>query len=275
LKEPLKNIFDFLIENRIYNKELQTRYYSGIVKPQNSKAEKIVSLLYHTANTQSQPKIDNLAEFYKKIYQNTDLLNSFSGFMSVINSNGIEPNNYSGLYNGMKNQNGWGEKTSALFAKSIFHLHNNEYPNELKIWNDAPTDLEKNDNFYLPVDAVIIAIFKEIKPKNWNFKNVNKIIAENYSGKDIEVWDDLWFWGFISQIGTGDGRNMGWNLNKYWNLRESDKSKKKITEIKRKAEQFLNILKESTLHNTVYNLLLASCILTKVHADFLGSCFIC
>lgn len=249
MKEQLKNIFDFLIENRIYNKELQTRYYSGIVKPQNSKAEKIVSLLYHTANTQSQPRIDNLAEFYKKIYRNTDLLNSFSGFMSVINSSGSEPNNYSGLYNGMKNQNGWGEKTSALFAKSIFHLHNNEYPNELKIWNDAPTDLEKNDNFYLPVDAVIIAIFKEIKPKNWNFKNVNKIIEENYSGKDIEVWDDLWFWGFISQIGTGDGRKMGWNLNKYWNLRESDKSQKKVVEIKLKAEQFLKILRESTLHN--------------------------
>jgi len=253
LKEPLKNIFDFLIENRIYNKKLQTRYYSGIVKPQNSKAEKIVSLLYHTANTQSQPKINNLAEFYRKIYRDTDLLNSFSGFMSVISSNGTEPNNYSGLYNGMKNQNGWGEKTSALFAKSIFHLHNNEYPYELKIWNDAPTDLGENDNFYLPVDAVIIAIFKEVKPKKWNFKNVNKIIAENYSGKDIEVWDDLWFWGFISQIGTGDGRKMGWNLNKYWNLRESDKSQEKIAEIKLKAEQFLKILRESTLHNTVYS----------------------
>jgi hypothetical protein len=251
LKESLKKIFDFLIENRIYNKELQTRYYSGIVKPQNSKAEKVISLLYHTANTQSQPKIDNLAEFYKKIYENKDLLNSFSGFMSIVKLNGYEPNNYSGLYNGMKNQNGWGEKTSALFAKSIFHLHNNEYPNELKIWNDAPTDLKSNDNFYLPVDAVIIAIFKEIKEKNWNFKSVNKTIEENYSGKDIEVWDDLWFWGFISQIGTGDGRKMGWNLNKYWNLRESDKSQEKITEIKLKVEQFLKILRESTLHNTV------------------------
>ena len=35
-----------------------------------------------------------------------------------------------------------------------------------------------------------------------DFKNVNKIIAENYSGKDIEVWDDLWFWGFITQRNT-------------------------------------------------------------------------
>lgn len=254
MKEPLKNIFDFLIENRIYNKELQTRYYAGIVKPQNTKAEKIVSLLYHTANTQSQPKIDNLAEFYKKIYEKTDLLNSFSGFMSVINSNGTEPNNYSGLYNGMKNQNGWGEKTSALFAKSIFHLHNNEYPSELRIWNDAPSDLSKNDSFYLPVDAVIITIFKNIQPKSWNFKNVNKIIGENYNGKDIEVWDDLWFWGFISQIGTGDGRKISWNLNKYWTLRESDKNPNMINEIKSKTMEFITILnEESTLHNTVYS----------------------
>lgn len=251
MKESLENIFEFLIENRIYNKELQTKYYVGVVKPKNSIAEKIISLLYHTANTQSQPKIDNLAEFYKKIHRNPELLNSFSGFMSVINSDGNEPNNYSGLYQAMKKQSGWGDKTSALFAKSIFHMHNTDYPKDLKIWNDAPTDLEENDTFYLPVDAVIIAIFKEIKPKNWNFRSVNKIIEENYSGKDIEIWDDLWFWGFITQIGTGDGRKMGWNLNKYWILRESDKSPKKIAEIKLKAEQFLKILRESALHNEV------------------------
>ena len=251
MTESLKNIFEFLIENRIYNKELQTRYYSGIVKSQKSKAEKIVSLLYHTANTQSQPKIDYLAEFYQKIYQKTDLLNSFSGFMSVINPNGTEPNNYSGLYNGMREQKGWGEKTSALFVKTIFHLHNKEYPSDLRIWSDVPNDLENTDSFYLPVDAVIIAIFKKIQSKNWNFKNVNKIIADNYNGKDIEVWDDLWFWGFITQIGTGDDRKMGWNLNKYWTLRESDKSQAMIKEIKNKAEQFLTVLNKSTLHNNV------------------------
>lgn len=249
LNDPLYKIFKFLNDNRIYNKELQTRYYLGIVKSQNSREEKIISLLYHIANTQSQPKIDNLAEFYKNIYKNRDLLNSFSEFMSII-SEDWKPNNYSELYNAMKNQNGWGEKTSALFAKSIFHLHNNEYPSELRIWDDAPTDLGKNDKFYLPVDAVIIAIFKQIKPQNWNFKNVNKIIEENYSGKDIEVWDDLWFWGFITQIGTGDGRTMGWNLNKYWTLRESDKNPEMILEIKEKANGFLNILQESSFqHN--------------------------
>lgn len=248
MKESLKNIFSFLIENRSYNKELQIRYYSGIVKPQESKAEKIVSLLYHTANTQSQPKIDNLAEFYTKIYKNTDLLNSLAEFMSVINEKVQLKNNYRGLYNGMRNQKGWGEKTSALFTKSVFHLHNNEYPSELKIWNDVPTDLGKEDTFYLPVDAVIITIFKYVYQKNWTFTSINKTIKENYNGKDVEVWDDLWFWGFISQKGTGDNRKMEWNLNKYWTLRESDKNPSMILEIEGKVEQFLKVLERSKLN---------------------------
>ncbi|MGK0459084.1 MAG: hypothetical protein ACJAVE_002071, partial [Polaribacter sp.] len=60
-------------------------------------------------------------------------------------------------------------------------------------------------------------------------------------------WDDLWFWGFITQVGTGENREMQWNLNKFWTLRESDKNPKMIIEIEKKAEIFLNILnKEST-----------------------------
>ncbi len=100
--------------------------------------------------------------------------------------------------------------------------------------------------------TVIIAIFKQIENTKWNFKKVNHVIGECYSGEDIEVWDDLWFWGFISQIGTGDGRKMGWNLNKYWNLRESDKNPKAISVIKNKSEQFLTILRESSLCNIAY-----------------------
>jgi len=143
----------------------------------------------------------------------------------------------------MKIQSGWGEKTSALFSKSIYHLHNNKYPKELKIWNDAPKKLTENDLFYLPVDAVIIAIFKNIdKSNNWTFSKINRTIKDYYSGNEIEIWDDLWFWGFITQIGTGENREMRWNLNKYWTLRESDKNPKMITEIEKKAEIFLNIL---------------------------------
>lgn len=242
MEKTLNKIFNFLIENRIYNKELQIRDYSTIIKPQTNTSEKVISLLYNIANTQSQPNINHLSNFYKKIHLNYDSIGSFEGFMSIVNPN--KKPNYHNLYIGMKDQSGWGEKTSALFTKTIFHLHNNEYPSELIIWKDAPSNLEKDDIFQLPVDSVIIAIFKYLKNKKWDFVTVNQEIKNNYHGIDIEVWDDLWFWGFISQIGTGDNREMNWNLNKYWTLRQSDKNQSIIDEIENKTTTFLQILNE-------------------------------
>jgi hypothetical protein len=248
MEKTLKDLFAFLKSNRQYNKELQTRYYNAIIDPKKNTFENVVSLLYHIANTQSQPKIDKLSAFYKKIYRNKKSLDAFKGFMNVIKPQNQITADYKGVYFGMKSQSGWGDKTSALFSKSIYHLHNNEYPKELKLWNDAPKELIENDLFYLPVDAVIIAIFKKIdRRKNWTFSKINRILKEYYSENDIEIWDDLWFWGFITQVGTGENREMQWNLNKYWTLRESDKNPKMIIEIEKKAEIFLNILnKEST-----------------------------
>ncbi len=245
VENTLEKLFKFLKNNRVYNKELQTRYYKEIINPKKNTFDNLVAQLYNIANTQSQPKIDYLASFYKKIYANKNSVNTFKGFLDVIQPNKKIEYNYEGLFEGMKYQNGWGNKTAALFAKSIFHLHNNEYPSELKIWKDAPNKLELNDTFYLPVDAVIIAIFNHInKEIKWDFNKINKVIKKFYSGNDIEVWDDLWFWGFITQKGTGETRKMEWNINKYWNLRESDKSEKIIDEIKQKAEKFLKILND-------------------------------
>lgn len=238
----LQRIFNFISENRIYNKELQTRYYSYIINSQHSKFENIVSLLYEVANTQSQPRIDYLAEFYKKIYANQESVESFANFVELINQKKDLPVNYSTLFAGMKKQKGWGNKTSALFAKSIFHLLNKQYPKELEIWNDVPKDLTRNDQFYLPVDAVIIAIFKCFKNINWSFGKINRELERYYSIEEIEVWDDLWFWGFITQSGSGNNRKMEWNLNKYWTLRESDKNPEMIEEIRQKAKKFLTIL---------------------------------
>ena len=245
MNKKLDEIFVFLKNNRKYNKELQTRYYKSIIEPQKDTFEKLISLLYNIANTQSQPNINKLANFYKKIYENKSLAETFTGFLKIIKSENKENNlDYKTLYKGMKNQDGWGEKTSALFAKTIYHIHNNEYPKELKIWNDVPNRLNENDKFYLPVDAVITSIFKRIDGNTkWSFSKINKEI-DNYKGKDIEIWDDLWFWGFITQKGTGDNRKMKWNINKYWNLRESDKNNEMIIEIEQKAGEFLKILNE-------------------------------
>ncbi|MEW6005467.1 MAG: hypothetical protein AB1695_09150 [Stygiobacter sp.] len=239
--DKLKNIFSFLNANRQFNHSLQDRFYKSVISPYNDKTEKVISLLYHIANTQSQPKIDSLASFYKNIFQDTSCMTSMRKFIDKVNPN--QPLSFDSLYNGMKNQEGWGKKTAALFSKSIYHLHNGQYSENLKIWDDVPETISNNDNFYLPVDAVIIAIFNKLdNSKNWDFDKVNKTLKENYNGQEIEVWDDLWFWGFITQNGSGDNRAFEWNENKYWALKESDKNPDTIKTIKAKAQDFLNLL---------------------------------
>lgn len=243
MKEKLDEIFNFLKENRKYNKELQSKFYSSIVISHNTKEEKIISILYNIASTQSQPKIDNLASFYKFIFEESKHLNSFKDFVNRINPN--KEINFLSLYEGMNNQNGWGNKTAALFTKTIYHLHNDEYHENLKIWNDVPANLSDSDKFYLPVDAVIIAIFYQLENKNWNFKQINSILEKYYKGIEIEVWDDLWFWGFITQEGSGMERNFKWNENKYWMIKESNKNAAVIEEIKYNAKLFLEILNKN------------------------------
>jgi len=242
MEDRLRIIFDFLQANRSFNKELQEQYYSSKIIPYNKIEDKIISLLYDIANTQSQPRIDYLAEFYKKVTKNIDKINTLEGFLEVLGAN--HEKKFINLFIGMRNQQGWGDKTSALFVKTIFHLHNGEYSKELKIWNDAPSKIENNDEFFLPVDRVIISIFEQLDNKRvWDFKRVNNQLKKYYHGNDIEIWDDLWFWGFITQIGTGNNRVFEWNENKYWALKESDKDSQSILDIKTKAEEFLYLLK--------------------------------
>lgn len=241
MDKKLEDIFTFLNTNRQFNHALQDRFYQSVVIPMSDKKDKVVSLLYHIANTQSQPKIDNLASFYRSIHEDLNCFYSFRNFIEKINPGSSI--NFDSLYKGMKNQKGWGQKTAALFTKSIYHLHNGYYSDKVKIWNDVPSTIADNDNFYLPVDAVMIAIFKRLDNSiNWNFDKINKHLKVKYNGQQIEVWDDLWFWGFITQKGSGDNRQFGWNGNKYWALWESDKDPKTIEQIENKSDDFLKII---------------------------------
>ena len=243
MKPTLDKLYEFLKINRQYNKELQITYYNSIIDPKKNTFDRVYSLLYHIANTQSQPKIDKLAEFYQKIFKEPEKLNTFGGFMSIINPTNKYSNNYDGLFKSMVNQKGWGNKTSALLVKSLYHFHNGDYPQELKIWNDIPKKISSDDKLNLPVDIVIIEIFKRINKNNWNFNKINnELSAQQYKGKTIEIWDDLWFWGFITQNGTGNNRKMEWNLNKYWALKETNKEQERIDEIRMKSIEFLKII---------------------------------
>lgn len=214
--------------------------------PYKDKDEKVIALLYHIANTQSQPNINKLSQFYQKIIKHRDCLGSFKEFVNMLKPSAMT--NYKALFDGLVNQSGWGSKTSALFCKSIYHLHNGNYDADLQIWNDAPLIIDESDEFYLPVDSVITTIFNSLDSQNWNFETINnKLIHNNKlkisnSREQIEVWDDLWFWGFMTQHTTKDGRKFGWNESKYWALKESDKDEQIIEEIKTKCSEFIKIL---------------------------------
>ncbi len=241
MNHKLQDIFTFLLNNRKYNFDLQTRYYESILLPYVDKRERLIVLLYNIANTQSQPNIDKLASFYKMIHKDLKCLESFERFVNFLYPNN-EPN-FKNLFKGLENQSGWGSKTAALFVKTIYHLHNGNYNAKLKIWDDVPQIIGTTDKLFLPVDTVIITIFNRIyNVTNCSFSSINKLLQNNYSFEQIEVWDDLWFWGFISQNGTGIIRDFEWNENKYWILKESDKNPNLIVELKGKVEEFLSIL---------------------------------
>lgn len=243
MKDKLVLIFDFLSKNRKFNKAYQKRYYHSTLSSCNTSQERLISLLYNIAKTQNQPNINNQSLFFKKIYQNIDSLNSFTSFITFLKKD--EKANFIGLFNAIKSQPSWGDKTSALFVKSIYHLHCEDYGFNLKIWDDVPESLSENDRLFLPVDEVISQIFKKLDDKNtWNFKTINELLSKSYKGSAMEIWDDLWFWGYFTQkvIKDSKSRKFEWNEEKYWANYESDKSEIVINELEILIEEFINLL---------------------------------
>jgi len=242
----LSSLFHFLNDNRAYNKKVQSNSYKLFLAPFDSLEDKLYSVLHHVANTQSQPKIDILAPFFQKVYSNKSQLHSFKTFIDFLTDKENEVHNYESLYYGMLRQKGWGNKTSALFTKTIYHLHNGKYGFQNSIWKDAPKTIDKEEKIFLPVDAVIEAIFHRIDPSTkWNFHKINKLLQSKYTSEEMEVWDDLWFWGFINQRGSGLTREFIWNEPKYWALIETAKDVASINKIKDVSMKFLKIFDNS------------------------------
>jgi len=241
MEAKLNDIYEFLRNNRAYNKELQTKYYKSVFSNLGDVRDRVISLLYSVANSQSQPRIDCLAEFYQFIYKDTDSLTSFNKFVKRVSDkdNGC----YKDLFDGLKKYSGWGDKTSALFTKAVFQLRNDNYGKGLQLWQDTPQHIGDSDRLYLPVDAVIKEIFKKLGYNKLDFNTINNEINKTHPGAKIEVWDDLWFWGFISQrVVNGGKRKFEWNSNKYWALEHSNKDASVIDDIEAKSKCFLEIL---------------------------------
>ncbi|QIZ76465.1 hypothetical protein [Ferrimonas lipolytica] len=241
MKIKLEQIFDFLKANREFNLRLQEQFFLPVLSVNGSVNPKVVNLLYHVANTQSQPKIDPLAEFYRSVYRNLDKTEGFASFVGLVT--GKESLLFNDLYCGLREQRGWGKKTAALFTKVVYQAHNRLSAN-CAFWADTPSQISAQDEIWLPVDAVIIHIFEQLGMHKPNFDKINKLLKQHYVGNELEVWDDLWFWGFITQKGTGNTRQMQWNENKYWSLTHTDKNPMVISTIKQKSSEFIGLIEQ-------------------------------
>lgn len=120
-------------------------------------------MLYCIANTQSDPKLDHLALFLKKLHNDygheaSPSIASFQAFLGIDTDKPLTD-----LYNGLRMQCGWGQKTAALFVKNVVNIHRSDV-SRLHFFHDAKNrvrHIEADERLYLPVDAVIKHIFYE------------------------------------------------------------------------------------------------------------------
>lgn len=241
METKISKIYNFLQENRNPNIELQKKFRESNLVPFKSKTDKVYSLLHSTFNTQSQVKLDRAMPFFKDLARNPNVLESFESFNKYLGEyNPDKP--YLSLYNGLEVKPGWGQKTSALLVKNVFQIHHTKEMKHLKFWKDVPK-LKGDDKLKLPVDAVIKEIFKYIDPTRKSFNKINNYF-ETTEFNNQDIWDDLWFWGFLTQRsekGKKD-RKIEFNEGKYWALIHIPKGEKEFKEIKKNCKRFIKLL---------------------------------
>lgn len=244
MNQKLNDIYSFLNENRAYNLPVQIGAYKMAMMPYNTSFDKVYALLYSILNSQSQLKMDKSAVFFQTIANSDNSLNSFTDFLKTLGASNNTPITYKSMFQLLKEQPSWGDKTAALFVKAIYHTHIG-YAKEWRFWDDAPEILAEDDELFLPVDAVILYLFQEMgNPCSKTFSGINTYLKNNMPNSNFEVWDDLWFWGFITQKGNDDKRTMEFNEAKYWNMLDAPKDKETIATTERLANKFIDLLKK-------------------------------
>lgn len=244
LYNKLSQIYIFLKQNKKYNSSLQFNYYQRLLSPHSKKKDKVFTLLYNVANSQKAPKMDMLTELYKKIYETKDATTSMRSFISCMGTN--NRGDFSDLYYNLIDQKGIGPKTAALFCKCIYQIHNNKRFSRFEFWADSKKRKISNGQIFLPVDRVIISIFNRLDPTiSWDYKKINAIINNKYTSTQIVLWDDLWFWGYLSQNSQNNDTQIKyeWNEAKYWGLPDANKNPRNIEKIKSICEKFIQLSK--------------------------------
>lgn len=252
----IEALFDFLRRNHHFNEKIQEGFLKAILASGDTVEERARLLLYRMVNTQSQPKLDLVADFFQSLANNSNSLANLRAFSDFLSSHS---KNHDCIFEALKAKRGWGPKTAALFVRNLAMIEKNPALKK-RFWNDL--EVLKSEQINLPVDAVILSIFSRLTEKDLgltkslpnNFKSINNYLIKNlnYSSEDILIWDDLWFWGFITQNSKSDTprdsnsamqeRTHAWNAAKYWSIFYAPQDKASVDEIKTQAKEFLKIV---------------------------------
>lgn len=257
--DQLDKVFVFLKANTKYNRVIQNGTYSEWLAPCTTTAQRLKSLLFHNVSAQSQPDLESLSKCWQLLNQHQTSaakVTDIRGLADFIASNlplkqGTDPgdkvNEFERLWHLLQRVKGWGKKTSALFVKSLIQIHTDPGNTALKFLTDFKIGPEAQP--YLPVDVVISHIFKNhLRPGEApNFNRINRVLRTKYVVfEDLIVWDDLWFWGFITQRSK---KKMGAekfirvtdvNMPKFWGLQHAPWDL--AGEVEVKADKFLKII---------------------------------
>ncbi len=257
----IQDLFDFLVTNKKYNKKVQEEDIRRTLASYDTVEERALRLLYEIVNTQSQPKLDPIAKFFQHVRERSDALSNYAGFSAFL---GVELDQKEGLFEALRSQEGWGDKTAALFVRNLAVIAATPELSQM-FWIDINRVNKKP--IRLPVDKVIEAIFLHLRIRDEDplhrvkgFKAINRYLSDElkYEREDMLIWDDLWFWGFITQrskaIKLEDGvadktqadskaqqRQYGWNAAKYWSIFTAPKDEETIIKIEGLANDFLRI----------------------------------
>lgn len=258
----LNKIFVFLKDNTIYNRQTQHAYYAACLSPyaacmtpSGGNYARISSLLHAILQTQSMPSLDDSSKTWKILFEHratfdavqnpTDLLNALTKLSSADHVPSSTGGTFDRMWHVLADSKGFGEKTAALFIKSIIDVHTLEVNTGLRFLDNV--SIAPDDFVRVPVDSVIKYIFKYITRSNLDFKTINDLVFHliGRANDEAVIWDDLWFWGFITQHGGGDNRTLAINEAKFWTIYGSPKEK--WADVRTQAEKFIEILRACRL----------------------------
>ncbi|TWC59554.1 MULTISPECIES: hypothetical protein [Burkholderia] len=238
--KPITELYAFLVEHHHVNAVIQHGFIGESLSPATVD-DRALLLMHRVLQTQSRPKLDPICQFFSRV-RDERAHRTFAAFRKLVTADGKLR-----VVDGLALQPGWGAKTAALFVRNLAYIESTPKL-RAKFWRD--TRVLEGDQLRLPVDAVILTIFETLAPRiNWpkaiSAPNVGRYFHNDlgYRDEELLVWDDLWFWGFVTQKTVqGRTRELGWNESKYWAIPHAPRDRQSIADIRRCSERFLKLI---------------------------------